>query len=76
MLRISGLRLDLDYQAEDLKRAAAKKLGISVTAIDEIRLAKRSVVPASGMRCTSCARSWHLWRVPKPGWQPAAGTLP
>ncbi len=43
MLRISGLRLDLDYQAGDLKQAAAKKLGIPVTAIDEIRLAKRSV---------------------------------
>lgn len=43
MLKISDLSLPLSYQEQDLKRAAAKRLGIPCSEITWIRLSKRSV---------------------------------
>ncbi len=43
MLRISGLRLGLDFCEEDLRRAAAKKLRLPEKALKNIKLVKKSV---------------------------------
>lgn len=43
MLKISGLAMPLDFSGDDLKRAAAKKLGVPETALSEMRLVKKSV---------------------------------
>ncbi len=43
MLRISGLHLPLDYTAQDLRQAAAKKLRAPASALGPVQLAKRSV---------------------------------
>lgn len=43
MLKISGLRLDLDFRERDLKRAAAKKLRLPEQAVTAVRLVKKSV---------------------------------
>ena len=43
MLKISDIALPLNYQEEDIKRAASKRLGVSLEQILEITLNKRSV---------------------------------
>ena len=43
MLKISGLRLPLGFTQEDLRRAAAKKLRVPPQALQDLRLAKKSV---------------------------------
>lgn len=43
MLRVSGLRLPLDFREGDLRRAAAKKLRLPETALGRVRLVKKSV---------------------------------
>ena len=43
MIEISGLRLPLSYSESDLRRAAAKQLGIPATALLSCRLHRRSV---------------------------------
>ena len=43
MLKITGLKLPLDFQEGDLKRAAAKRLRLPERAVAQVRLAKKSV---------------------------------
>lgn len=43
MIRISGLRLGLDFTQEDLRAAAGKKLRLPERALVDIKLAKKSV---------------------------------
>ncbi len=43
MIRIDGLRLELDFTEEDLRRAAAKKLRLPPWALAGVKLAKKSV---------------------------------
>ena len=43
MLKISGLSLPLGFRGEDLKREAAKKLRLPVSALHDLRLVKKSV---------------------------------
>ena len=43
MIRIDGLRLELDFTQEDLRRAAAKKLRLPQWALAQVKLAKKSV---------------------------------
>lgn len=43
MLKVTGLKLPLDFKEEDLRRAAAKKLHVSERAVISARLAKKSV---------------------------------
>ncbi len=43
MLRVTGISMPLNYTAEDLRRQAAKQLGIPPTAVLNCRPAKRSV---------------------------------
>ena len=42
-LKLSGLKLPLDFQEADVKRAAAKKLRLPERAVTQVRLAKKSV---------------------------------
>lgn len=42
-LKLSGLKLPLDFQEADVKRAAAKKLRLPERAVLQVRLAKKSV---------------------------------
>ncbi len=48
MLKISGLRLDLAYTAEDLKKAAAQKLRVPASDLVDVKLVKRSVDARQG----------------------------
>ena len=43
MIRINGLRLELGFTEEDLRAAAAKKLKLPKSALETVRLAKKSV---------------------------------
>ncbi len=43
MLRISGLKLPLEFTGKDLKRAAAKKLRLPENALTNVKLVKKSV---------------------------------
>ncbi len=43
MVKVSGLRLELEYGEDGLRRAAAKKLRVPETALREVRLLKKSV---------------------------------
>lgn len=43
MLKVSGLHLGLDFTENDLRRAAAKKLRVPENAVEEVRLARKSV---------------------------------
>lgn len=43
MLKLTGLSLDLDFSGDDLKRAAAKRLGLPEQGIREVRLVKKSL---------------------------------
>ena len=43
MLRVTGLSLPLSYTAEDLRRCAADRLGVSLNKIASLTLRKRSV---------------------------------
>lgn len=43
MLKISGLRLPLNFQKEDLRQAAAKKLRVPESSLSTVKLVKKSV---------------------------------
>ena len=43
MLKLTGLSLDLDFSGDDLKRAAANRLGLPEQGIREVRLVKKSL---------------------------------
>lgn len=59
MLRVSGLKLALDFTGEDLRRAAAKKLRLPESALKEVKLVKKSV-DARGRRDASGEMGVHF----------------
>ena len=56
MLKITGLKLPLDFQEGDLKRAAAKRLRLPERAEAQVRLEKVGGRPEKGGRslCVRC----------------------